>query len=258
MIKHPVIAVLVTYQPDRAQLQKTVLSLKANFKSIVVVHNGPNPFKTPSFLKDSRIHFIDMKSNEGLARALNVGIKKALALGAQWAYLSDQDSTLSSDFVERMTEGSKAIPKNSKVAAIGPRYYNEITHTENSFIQLRFLRLIRVKPSHEHFIEAAYIISSGSFISKDAFIKIGPFKEALFIDFIDIEWGLRANYYGYKTYGLPKISFNHRLGDYDFKIFGQIFPIHSPLRMYYFFRNSIYFILFWFDVQTFYVQTQYI
>ena len=240
MIKNPVIAVVVIYRPDLRQLQKTIASLKLNFKKIVAVHNGPHPFKTPSFLKGSHIQLLDMQDNVGLAKAFNFGINKAFDLGAKWVYLSDQDSTLPSDFFKRMVGGSKMIPKHKKIATIGPAYYNEVTGKKNSFIQLGFLRLIRIQPTYEAFIEAAYIITSGSFISKVAFKKIGPFKESLFIDFIDIEWGLRANYYGYKTYGLPKISFNHRLSDYGFKIFGQIIPIHSPLRMYYFFRNSIY------------------
>jgi len=240
MIKDPVIAVVVAYQPKAGELEASVRSLLQNFKEIVVVWNGPHLFKVPTFLKHKRIHLLDMKDNVGLAKALNEGMGKAFSLGAEWAYLSDQDSTIAADFGERMIEGARMIPKHKKIAAIGPSYFNEVTGQKNSFIQFRFLRLIRVQPNHEAFIEAAYIISSGSFIPKEAFKKIGPFKEPLFIDFIDIEWGLRASYYGYQTYALPRVTFHHQLGDSSLNIFGQIFPIHSPLRMYYFFRNSIY------------------
>lgn len=241
MIKGRVIAVVVAYHPTSGELEASVRSLILNFKEIVVVWNGPHPFKTPTFLKDKRIHLLDMKDNVGLAKALNEGIAKAYQLGAAWAYLSDQDSTLPRDFKKLMVEYSGQIPKDIKVGTIGPRYFNETTHNNNRFIQMSLLRVNHVGQSFDKpFLEAEYLITSGSFISRETFFKVGPMREELFIDFIDIEWSLRAKRMGYQAIALPNVMIHHRLGDFGFNFFGTRFPIHSPLRIYYYFRNAAY------------------
>jgi rhamnosyltransferase len=241
MINDPVVAVVVAYHPKAGELEASVKSLLQNFKEIVVVWNGPHPFKTPTFLKDKRIHLLDMKDNVGLARALNAGIDKAFQLGAAWVYLSDQDSILPPDFKKRMVAYSGFIPNDLKVALIGPRYFNETTHEKNRFIQMGLLRVKRVNPNPDQlYLEVEYLISSGSFIPRAAFLEVGPKREELFIDFIDIEWGLRAKRMGYKVIALPKVILHHRLGDFGLNFLGMMFPIHSPLRIYYYFRNATY------------------
>lgn len=241
MIKDPVIAVVVAYHPKAGELEASVGSLLQNFKDVVVVWNGPHPLKAPAFLKHPRLHLMDMGDNVGLARALNQGIVRAFDSGASWVYLSDQDSILPRDFKKLMVEYSGYIPAGSKVCAIGPRYFNEITLENNRFIRMNFLWLKRFKPSlGELFAETEYLITSGSFISKEAFCEVGPMQEELFVDFIDIEWTLRSRLLGYKAFALPSVTIHHRLGDYDFNFLGTRFPIHSPLRIYYYFRNAAY------------------
>jgi rhamnosyltransferase len=241
MIRNPVIAVVVVYHPRSGELEASVRSLLQNFKDVVVVWNGPHPFKVPPFLKDKRIHLLDMNYNVGLATALNEGMGKAFQLGARWLYLSDQDSILPRDFKRLMVEYSGFIPKDVKVAAIGPRYYNETIHDKNRFIRLNLLWVNRFNPRpDEIFSEAEYLITSGSFISMEAFFHVGPMRDELFIDFIDIEWTLRARGLGYKAFALPNVTIHHRLGDYGFNFLGTRFPIHSPLRIYYYFRNAAY------------------
>jgi rhamnosyltransferase len=240
MIKDPIIAVVVAYHPKVGELEASVKSLIINFRQVVVVWNGPHPFKVPTFLKDKRIHLLDMKDNVGLARALNEGMGRAFQLEAKWAYLSDQDSLLPRDFKSFAIKYSQYIPMSDKVAAVGPVYFNQITKEVGHIIRTEFLRRRRDKPNmNESYIEADYLITSGSFISKAAFNDIGPMREELFIDLIDVEWGLRAKSRRYKSFILPEVKLDHKLGDHQFKIFGMVFPIHSPLRVYYYFRNSI-------------------
>jgi rhamnosyltransferase len=240
MIKEPVIAVVVAYHPKAGELEASVKSLLQNFKEIVVVWNGPHPLKTPTLLKDKRIHLLNMKDNVGLARALNEGIDKAFQSGAAWVYLSDQDSMLPRDFKSLAIKYSQHIPKPYRVAAIGPVYFNQVTKEVGRIIRIEFLRRRRDKPNiNESYIETDYLITSGSFISKTAFKDIGPMREELFIDLIDVEWGLRAKSRGYKSFVLPKAMLDHKLGNDKFKIFGMVFPIHSPLRIYYYLRNSV-------------------
>jgi rhamnosyltransferase len=240
VIKDPVIAVVVAYHPRSGELESSVRSLLQNFKEIVVVWNGPHPFKIPSCLNVRGIHVLDMRSNVGLAKGLNEGIEKAFKLGAAWVYLSDQDSVLPLESKKRAVKYSHNIPKPFKVAAIGLNYFNQITQEEGRIIRSEFLRRRRDRPNkNKPYIETDYVISSGSFISKTALNEIGLMDSKLFIDVIDVEWGLRAKNKGYKFFVLPKVRLDHKLGDHPFTIFGKAFPIHSPLRIYYYFRNSI-------------------
>ena len=62
----------------------------------------------------------------------------------------------------------------------------------------------------------------------------------LFIDFVDIEWCLRARGKGYEIVSFPNVEIEHQLGDSSISFMGTNYPIHSPLRMYYYFRNAIY------------------
>ena len=74
----------------------------------------------------------------------------------------------------------------------------------------------------------------------DVFKKIGFFDENLFIDLVDTEWCYRAKSMGYNCVSINKVIIKQHLGDRSVKFLNYTKPIHSPLRMYYFFRNSIY------------------
>jgi len=72
--------------------------------------------------------------------------------------------------------------------------------------------------------------------------EIGIMDESLFIDHVDTEWFLRAKAKGYASFGICGTIMEHKLGDYLFNFwFGKkrTLPVHSPLRLYYVFRNSI-------------------
>lgn len=241
MIKDPVIAVVVAYHPKAGELETSVNSLLRNFKKVILVWNGPHPLKAPAFFKNPKVTPMDMGDNVGLAKALNQGITRAFDLGAAWVYLSDQDSVLPHNFKLLMQEYSAYIPSGIKVSMIGPRYFNETTLEKNRFIRLSLLWVNRFKPGlNQIYAEVEYLITSGSFISRETFFKVGPKREELFIDFIDIEWSLRAKRMGYQAIALPNVTIHHRLGDFGFNLFGTRFPIHSPLRIYYYFRNAVY------------------
>ena len=72
------------------------------------------------------------------------------------------------------------------------------------------------------------------------FDDIGLMCEELFIDFVDIEWCLRARRHSYEVVAINKVMIDHHIGDYSVQFMKHSYPIHSPLRMYYYFRNAMY------------------
>jgi rhamnosyltransferase len=63
-------------------------------------------------------------------------------------------------------------------------------------------------------------------------------EDALFIDFVDLEWCARARKRGFSVLGVPSITMSHSLGDTPVRLFGRTFAMHSPTRHYYLFRNA--------------------
>ena len=82
------------------------------------------------------------------------------------------------------------------------------------------------------------VISSGVTCSIKIFDLIGLFDEDLFIDFVDVDWCLRAKKAGIKIYIVPKAVMKHSIGTNVIKIGPIICVQHSPIRTYYKVRNS--------------------
>ena len=90
-------------------------------------------------------------------------------------------------------------------------------------------------------LEVPFLIASGCLISLDALDAVGGMDESLFIDHVDLEWGLRARRAGYRLYCAPRVPLHHSLGDESVLLPGRAQPVHvhAPVRNYYILRNTI-------------------
>ncbi|MHC1728002.1 MAG: hypothetical protein AB9866_18700 [Syntrophobacteraceae bacterium] len=114
--------------------------------------------------------------------------------------------------------------------------------TENPppFIRIRGFRLERLGCSVPHaIVPVDYLVSSGCLIPVSVLDHVGGMREDFFIDFVDIEWGLRARWFGYQCYGVCNAKMSHCLGNEPLRLFNMRFPMHTPLRHYYHFRNAV-------------------
>ena len=66
-------------------------------------------------------------------------------------------------------------------------------------------------------------------------------REDLFIDHVDLEWGVRARKAGWRLVAVPAAKLTHSLGDDVVRLPGRDQPVHvhSPIRNYYILRNTI-------------------
>jgi rhamnosyltransferase len=88
-------------------------------------------------------------------------------------------------------------------------------------------------------VEADFLIASGSLIPVAALDRVGPMREDLFIDYVDVEWCLRARREGLRCYGVFEATMEHRLGESRVRVFGREATARSPLRHYYLMRNAL-------------------
>ena len=234
-----IFSIIVLYKADLNAFKNIFAAQLDNFSNIILVNNSPE-ISLDSF-KSSQVTMINNPGNIGLASALNVGILEAKKQGAEMAGLFDQDTLLPEDFSQNMLKHINDYQGQKKPALFSPVFFNHVTDDYGSIINFKPFRLIRSKPdkqkSHTH---PQYVITSGSFIPISILDEVGLMREELFIDFVDIEWCMRARAKGYSIVSFPKVEIAHHLGDSSVSFMGINYPIHSPLRMYYYFRNAMY------------------
>jgi len=184
-----------------------------------------------------------MENNEGLAKALNIGIKWALDNEYEYVFLFDQDSGLCDLFVSRMISAYKDACQNSQnhIAAVGPRIINPRTMRQTPFKLFNRLMLrsdMLFTNSHTHYI-ADFLITSGTLLVLRYIDEIGDMKEKYFIDNIDLEWCFRAKSKGFDLIGTDDAVLYHAIGERSFNplVRAGIIAQHNPARTYYSSRN---------------------
>ncbi len=210
------------------------------FDTVAVVDNSAHCAPALQTLAAQHDHLTLLANgqNRGVAGALNQGAACLLDQGCDYLFLFDQDSEPDAAMINGLVTQLQALV-GQRVAQIGPAYFDRRLQQRAPFIQLVNGKIVRHPAAGAALIEADYLITSGTCIPAAAWRQIGPMDERLFIDFVDIEWGLRARAQGWRSYGWPAVTMQHTLGDEPVKVLGRAYPLHSPLRHYYYFRNCV-------------------
>ncbi|HMS84254.1 MAG TPA: glycosyltransferase family 2 protein [Nitrospira sp.] len=241
-----IVAVVVTYQPDLAELGHLLDAIRHQVQRTIVVDNG-STIDVKSVLADRDdlgLHCLSLGKNQGVAAAQNAGIAWAREQGANFVILFDQDSIPEIGMVALLQRVyQRKMEEGYRVAAVGPRYVDERNCNRAVFSRLCGMRVLTEDGAGPNVgVLVDFVISSGSLISLETLSHIGCMTETLFIDQIDIDWGLRARSLGYQSFGVHNAVMTHSLGEAPLIIFGHKLLNHSPLRHYYIVRNAIWLI----------------
>ncbi len=240
-----VAAVIVLYHPKEELLNRLLQSLAGQVQRVIVIDNSPDrsPAYSSVFPSDNNFSYHALGKNTGIAAAQNIGIRQALAENYSHVLLLDQDSALPARMVDDLLEAERQLrASGEKVAAVGPVFLDEKTGELSPATRHRPLRIqkIRVTPSQKEPIEADCLISSGSLISTAVLQRVGVMREELFIDWVDIEWGLRARKLSLKCFMIPTVTMKHSIGDASVTVLGKRINLHNDVRNYYIVRNATY------------------
>lgn len=241
-------AIIVTFNPNLETLDGLLQAIAGQVAQIYIVDNGSIPDildKLRLRLEYSHLMLRQLGENTGVATALNVGIKAAIQNGASHCILFDQDSLPNQNMVaELLRVEEELLLEGKKVGAIGPTFIDKRNGHIAPFIEIKAGRVIRKFPetTKREVYLASYLISSGSLIRKMAIIEIGELQNEMFIDYVDIEWGLRASRKGFNCFGCSMAIMQHAIGDKTVCIpfSGKHIPLHSASRDYYLMRNAIF------------------
>lgn len=240
-----VVAVVVTYHPSRTS-SSLIHVLSDQCGHVVVVDNGSNDSELAdlrSACRQSCSTLVELGRNTGIAAAQNIGIARARDRGARLLLLSDDDSRPPADMVVRLLEGMQVVGAHSRVAAVGPLVGEEKPGGDQLVYVARRWGPRRASPEElrQPALEVPFLIASGCLIDLEALDVIGPMDVELFIDHVDLQWGLRARRAGYSLYVVTDAHMAHNLGDETTHIRGRTQPVHvhAPLRNYYLARNTV-------------------
>lgn len=235
-----VTAILVTYNPDYELLPHVVEQITQQVDSVILIDNASTcSEKIFSIIQEySNIHFYSLSENIGLAAAQNLAISKVQEK-CNYVIFFDQDSVIQKDLIKQLLIADFRLRQaGENVAAVGPSF---IDPTNNMIYPATvykgpFIKKVDVTSQP---IEATFIIASGCLIKTSAINEIGLMYDGFFIDYIDVEWCLRAKSKGYSVYVIPNAKMYHTIGDSRISILGRTISIHNPMRRYYLIRNSI-------------------
>lgn len=239
---HDMAAVVVAYFPPR-QMLALLETLSTMLAVVWVVDNSPQVTAWLTCGLPDRVKLLWPGENLGVAGAYNLAVRhvRADAPQVRSLFLFDQDSEPDAVCLRKLGMAMQALREQGEnVAQVGPAYYEKQRGFYPPLIEvgrwtLRRTPLDQAAPVHR----VSYMISSGSLISLAALERIGGFDESLFIDYVDVEFGLRCQHAGLSSWIVKSATMTHAIGEAPLRFGPWSLPSHSGLRRRYQARNAI-------------------
>lgn len=184
---------------------------------IIVVDNNSTDDTVQIARSHSDLELIEMKANLGFGRANNIGIARALDMGAKHVLILNQDALLARDTLELLIKASEQQPD---AGILCPMQLN----ADGTALDADFLRYyialhgadmlndaLLGRPIRQHYtVEAAP--AAAWLFKKDLLLKVGGFDPLFFMYCEDDDLCRRARHHGYNISVVPGALFYHCRG----------------------------------------------
>lgn len=232
-------AVIIAFHPDESHLERLVARLGAQVTFICIVNNG-QPLQSSHYAQTDYLKCIQNAENLGVAAALNTGIDLVREQGCEYVVTFDQDSMPDDVFVSQLVKESTALDRQGvKWCALGPQVYDARTGQPAPLPRLEKGKVVLDRSPQPGTVAVLHTISSGTLMRVKTFLDVGPFDTGLFIDYVDIEWCLRASGNHLQSFVTRSARLEHRLGGEIRRFMGKDIPMHHASRHYYLMRNGV-------------------
>jgi len=180
---------------------------------VIVVDNNSSD-NTVAFIKENypKVTLIEATENKGFGAANNIGIAKALEIGAEYFFLLNQDAYLQPNTISRLIECHK---ENTSFGILSPIHlngdwskldYNFSKYiTENKQFQYDSIKL----KYNQNCYEFSFINAAGWLLSKEAIDTIGGFDPLFFHYAEDNNYCQRLLFHGLKIGVVPDVFLAH-------------------------------------------------
>lgn len=194
-------------------LESALTSVKANF--ILVVDNQSTD-DTVIWIQKSypEINLITLKKNLGFGQANNIGMAKALELGADAVFLMNQDVYLTANTLEALWQHSQQHPE---YGILSPMHYNGIgtaldINFSNYIIPSKCPGLYSdalVGNYHQSIYPLPFVNAAAWLLTKACLEKVGGFNPSFFHYGEDDNYCQRVIYHGFKIGVVPNTKVLH-------------------------------------------------
>ena len=229
--------IFVLYEPGEDFL-RNLMKAHAACPHTVAVDNSPvADLHLHESLREQGIQVIFNRNEGGLAGAYNRGAEALLRRECEVMFLLDQDSDVETSFFRDMM---RAVTELGDAFLIGPKIYEIKLQKYMPVIGpgKRFPKTLHIDDHTAGLFLTLCIISSGSAISSAAYRKLGPFREDYFIEYIDVEYSLRARSLNIPVYMNSAVTLRQSNGQIERH--GKLFTTnHAAWRRYYIARNAV-------------------
>jgi len=230
--------IFVLYRPGEEFL-RNLSRARALCPDVVAVDNSPRAdLRLHACLRDQGIQVIFNGNEGGLAGAYNRGADVLLARQCEVMFLLDQDSGIDASFFTRMMQAAEELGTDTFL--IGPKIFEIALQRYMPVIPPgpRWPKPVGVDDRTAGVFPTLCIISSGSAISAAAYRTLGAFREDYFIEYVDIEYSLRANSRHVPVYMNAAVTLRQTNGRIERH--GKRFTTHHEAwRRYYIARNAV-------------------
>lgn len=207
-----VLVLIATYSPE-SHLLALVTGMSAQGIDLVVSDDA-SPCTADPVLRECGlvpgVTVIRHAHNEGIARGLNEGLRRAHDSGCRWLLTCDQDSQFPESYVADISTFAESIDSlwedSVRVGAVGAGI------VINASGQLKY-PITRVTGATGPVEVTEEVIASGTLWNVEALLEVGGFDESLGLDAVDAAACLRLREAGYRIALAPGVRMEHELGN---------------------------------------------
>ncbi len=243
------VAAYITAYRDIVALNHCITALQSQsypIERIVVVDNSPQPLDLPANGgTDEQLVVWPHPENIGIAGGLAIAIPWAVQQGYDFLWTFDQDSTPAPDCLAMLLKAYAQLATDTyAIGMIAPTAIDARTGQSvkpSLFLGDRFRGFQPVQPTASYECDAP--ITSGALVWLKTTASVAPPDAGLFIDGIDLDYGLRLRQSGFHNLVVANAKMYHRFGEpFTVTLWGRkkVFQLYSPLRYYYICRNHTY------------------
>ncbi len=243
------VAAYITAYEDAIALNDCLTALRSQsyaLKQIIIVDNSPRSLDLSDANRiDDRLLLWHHPENIGIAGGMALAIQWAVQQGYDFLWTFDQDSAPAADCLERLLKAyGEFATEGFPIGMMAPTAIDARTGQivrPSLFLGDRFRGFLPDKPTVPYECDAP--ITSGALVWLQAVDRVEPPDRELFIDGLDLDYGLRLRQAGFHNLVVPGATMYHRFGvPFQVELFGKkkAFQLYAPLRYYYICRNHTY------------------
>ena len=215
----------------------------SSYKTIVVDNSSKVSCKGEVLARYPTVEVIELENNLGFAGGCNVGIKRAIDEGANYVWLLNNDTEVEPNALTTMVKEGE---KNTRAGILGSKiyYFDErhiINHTGGRVVPHKWHITIHVGAGevdvgqYNEVKEFDYVTGCSMLVKREVIEQIGLMDEKYFLYYEETDWCLKAKKAGWSIIYVPESVIYHKVS--------RSIQKNSPLRNYYFARNSLRFIV---------------